>query len=76
MAITVCPPGVWTLVPAPGIIEARGTGFYVDTSGTQPANPAEGYALASNEAMVTQAETVYVQPAQPVLSVICVTNPA
>ena len=76
MAITVCPPGVWTTVDAPGIIEARGRGFYVDTSGTEPANPAEAYALASNSAMVVESGTVAIQPAQPVMSVICVTTEA
>jgi hypothetical protein len=76
MAITVCPPGVWTSIPAPGLIEARGIGLYIDTSGTQPANPAEGYALASNEAMVTEASTVFARPAQDVKSAIVVTNPS
>lgn len=73
MAITNCPPGVWTDIPDTGgemLLEARGMGFYVDTSGTKPANPAEGYALASNEATVISAGTpVAVQPAQPSVAV-------
>lgn len=79
MAITECPPGVWTLIPDTGgdmLLEARGIGFYVDTTGTSPANPAEGYALASNHSMVIAAGLpVRVQPAQPVKSVIAVSNP-
>ena len=79
MAITECPPNVWTDIPAVAgamLLEARGIGFYVDTTGTKPTNPAEGYALASNEAMViTEGLGVAVQPAQPVKSVIAVSNP-
>lgn len=74
MPMTECPPNVWTAIPAVGgdmLLEARGTGFYVDTTGAPPANPAEGYALASMEAMViADGLTVNVQPAQPVLSVM------
>ena len=79
MAITQCPPGEWTDISAVAgdmLLEARGTGFYVDTTGTKPANPAEGYALASNESMViAEGLAVAVQPAQPVVPVIAVSNP-
>ena len=79
MAITECLPSVWTDIPAVSgdmLLEARGVGFYVDTTGVKPANPAEGYALASNEAMVISSGiAVAVQPAQPVKSVIAVSNP-
>jgi len=79
MAITECPPNAWTTIPDTGgsmLLEARGIGFYVDTTGSPPVNPAEGYALASNEAMVIAAGlTVNVQPAQPVRSVRAVSNP-
>lgn len=79
MAITECPPNEWTLIADTGtamLLEARGIGFYVDTTGSPPANPAEGYALASNEGMVIQTGLVVnVQPAQNVKSVIAVSNP-
>lgn len=79
MAITVCPPGEWTTIPDTGgamLLEARGIGFYVDTTGTPPVNPAAGYALASNQAMVIEAGlAVAVRPAQPVKSVIAISNP-
>lgn len=73
MAVTVCPPGAWTTIPATGgdmLLEARGTGFYVDTTGAQPADPSEAYALAGMESMVIAAGLpVAVQPAQPVVPV-------
>lgn len=79
MAITTCQPGVWTDIPDTGgamLLEARGIGFYVDTTGTKPANPTEGYALASNQSMVIDAGLpVAVQPAQPIKSVLAVSNP-
>ena len=79
MTITTCPPGVWTLIPDSGsdtLLEARGLGFYVDTTGAPPSNPAAGYALASNRSMVIKAGLpIRVRPAQPVLSVIAVSNP-
>lgn len=80
MTITTCPPGVWTDIPAvvggDMLLEARGRGCYVDTTGTKPANPAEGYALASNEAMVIATGlSVAVQPAQGVVSVNVYSNP-
>lgn len=79
MTITTCQPGVWTDIPDTGgamLLEARGIGFYVDTSGVKPANPASVYALASNEAMVIAAGlTVAVQPAQPRKAVIAVSSP-
>jgi len=79
MAITECPVGVWTDIPAVGgdmLLEARGIGFYVDTTGTAPENPAEGYALASNQSMVIkEGLSVAVQPAQDVKPVIAVSNP-
>lgn len=78
MTITVCEPGVWTDIPDTGgamLLEARGTGFYVDTGGGKPTNPAAAYALASNEAMVIAAGVaVAVQPAQSAISVIAVSN--
>ena len=75
MPMTTCPPGEWTTIPAPAsgdmLLEARGIGFYVSTAATPPTNPAEGYALASNESMViASGQTVNVQPAQPVKSVV------
>ena len=78
MPMIECPPGVWTDIPASGdtLLEARGIGFYVDASGAKPANPAEGYALASNEAMVSSSATLAVQPAQNVLSVVAYYEPA
>ena len=79
MAHTICPPNVWTDIPAVAgdmLLEAHGTGFYVDTTGAKPANPAEGYALASNEAMVIAAGlAVAVQPAQNVKEVLAGSNP-
>lgn len=73
MAVTKCPPGEWTDIPDTGgdmLLEARGTGFYVDTSGTKPEDASEGYALAAMESMVIVAGTpVAVQPAQPVVYV-------
>lgn len=79
MTITVCQPGAWTDIPDTGgamLLEARGIGFYVDTTGVKPANPAEGYTLDGNKAMVIAAGLpVAVQPAQPVKSVIAVSNP-
>jgi len=79
MAVTVCPPNVWTDIPATGgdmLLEARGTGFYVDTTGTKPADATEGYALASMESMVIVAGTpVAVQPAQPIKYVRAYSNP-
>ena len=78
MAITTCPPGQWTIVPDTGgsmLLESRGMGFYVDTTGTPPANPAAGYALASNASLVIEAGlTVNVYPAGP-KEVIAVSNP-
>jgi hypothetical protein len=57
------------------LLSARGIGFYVDTTGTPPANPAEGFALPSNDAMVIDADIpVAVQPAQPVKSVIAISE--
>jgi hypothetical protein len=79
MVQTVCEPGVWTPIAAVAgdmLLEARGIGFYVDTTGAEPVNPAEGYALASNEAMVIKTGlAVAVQPAQAVKSVLAVSNP-
>ena len=79
MAHTICEPKVWTTIPDTGtamLLEARGIGFYVDTTGTAPSLETEGYALASNESMVIAAGIpVAVQPAQPVLSVLAVSNP-
>jgi hypothetical protein len=79
MAIKECPPGAWTDIDAVTgdmLLEARGIGFYVDTTGTKPANPAEGYALASNHSMVIkEGLAVAVYPAQPIKSVIAVSNP-
>jgi len=58
------------------LLEARGTGFYVDTTGLQPDNIAEGYALDGLEAMViAEGLPVAVQPAQPVVYVIATSNP-
>ncbi len=78
MAVTNCPPGVWTDIPDTGgsmLLEARGTGFYVDTSGTKPADPSLGYALAAMESMVIEAGiAVAVQPAQPVVPVRAYSN--
>ncbi len=74
MTATVCEPKVWTDIPDTGgsmLLESRGTGFYVDTTGTKPTAIGEAYALASNEAMVIAAGLpVAVQPAQPVVSVV------
>jgi len=79
MAQTIAEPNQWTLIPDTGgdmLLEARGIGFYVDTTGARPANAAEGYALASNSAMVIAAGLVVnVQPAQSVKSVLAVSNP-
>ena len=74
MPLTVCPTGEWTTIPGTGgemLLEARGTGFYVSTAASPPANPAEGYALASNASMVINAGVpVSVQPAQSVVDVM------
>ena len=79
MARTIAEPGVWTDITAFAdgtILEARGIGFYVDTTGNKPANPTEGYALASGEAMVIASQDIAIQPAQPVKSVLAISNPA
>ena len=77
MAVTICPPGVWTPIPDTGgdmLLEARGTGFYVAT-GTQPATPAEGYAQAAMTSRIIPAGTsVWVQPAQPIKYVRAYSN--
>ena len=79
MAVTICPPGVWTDIAAVAgdmLLEARGTGFYVDTTGTKPADETEGFALASMESMVIASGlAVAVQPAQPVAYVRAYSNP-
>ena len=79
MAVTICPPGVWTDIAAVAgdmLLEARGTGFYVDTTGTKPADASEGYALASMQSMVIASGlAVAVQPAQPVVYVRAYSNP-
>ncbi len=79
MVQTLCQPGVWTDIPAVAgdmLLEARGTGFYVDTTGTKPAAIGEAYALASLESMViANGLPVAVQPAQPVVAVAATSNP-
>lgn len=80
MPITECPPGQWTDIASVGadmLLEARGMGFYVDTTGTKPANPALGVALPSNSSMIiAAAASVAVHPAQSVKSVIAVSSPS
>jgi hypothetical protein len=80
MVSTVCLPGVWTDIPAVAagdmLLEARGTGFYVDTTGTKPVAIGEAYALSPLESMVIAAGLpVAVQPAQPVVYVVATSNP-
>ena len=55
MPKTSCAPGAYTDIPAVAgnmLVEARGRGGYVDTTGAKPADYSEGYALASNSAYV------------------------
>ncbi len=70
MTVTVCAPGTWTDIPAEAgdmLLEARGIGFFVDTSGTKPAAIGEAYALASGQSIIIASGLpVAVQPAQPV----------
>ncbi len=79
MSVIQAPVGVWTeIIPAGGdpLREARGIGLYVDTTGLNPSNPAEGYALASNQSMVIkEGVPIFIQPAQPVRAVTAAYNP-
>lgn len=69
MAITACPAGQWTTIPAVGgdmLLEMRGMGCYVDTTGSPPSNPGEGFAMASNSSLVIATGLVVnVYPAGP-----------
>ena len=66
MARTTATAGQWTLVPDTGgsmLLEARFAGVYVDTSGTSPADPTEGYSLADGQSWIISAGiTVRVWP--------------
>lgn len=79
MTRTVCGPGVWTDIPDTGgdmLLEARGMGFYVDTSGAKPADLGATIAMPSNGSMVIAAGTpVAVRPAQSVSPVVAISNP-
>ena len=74
MPLQNCPVGEWTTIPpvvgGDMLLESRGMGFYVSTEVVPPTDPGEGYALASNAAMVIAATLpVAVQPAQDIFSV-------
>ncbi len=79
MAVTNCAAGAWTAVvttTADTIIEARGRSVYIDASGTPPADPSEGYALASGQSMVVSSgNSVSAYPANPVHPAKVYSNP-
>lgn len=79
MATTRCAAGVWTDLPVLGVdmvIEAKGSGFYVDLTGNKPASVNYAFLLQGGESMiVTAGETASIRPAQDVLSVVCYWNP-
>jgi len=61
MARVTATAGEWTTVPDTGgamLLEARFHGVYVDTSGTPPVDPKEGYALSDGTSWVISAGVV------------------